>query len=326
MTLTPAPAPAVSDVDVGRVTVILAAYTHKRLADIRAGLVALTGQTRTPDEVILVIDNNEDLAKVARTDLGALYPGLRVVDHTGKSGAGAARNTGALEATGDVLVFLDDDACPDPTWLEQMLEPMTDPTVQVTGGRARPAFPDGKRPVWFPTEFDWTVGCHPAHTPDHTHDVRNVWGVALAVRAEAFAAANGFDTQFGRVGTTPLGGEETELCIRIRQAHPTNRVVMAPAAKVTHTVPAARCRWSYLWRRCYAEGLSKSLMADTVGAGDALSAEKSYAAAVLPRAVLRGMGDAVRGDLTGLARSFAVVTGTLAAGVGYLRGRLTAAR
>ena len=75
--------PASATRDLGRSTVILAAYTAERLPDIRAGLGALWAGTHRPDEVLLVIDNNAALATQARTDLAPHYPGLRVVENRG---------------------------------------------------------------------------------------------------------------------------------------------------------------------------------------------------------------------------------------------------
>ena len=46
------------------------------------------------------------------------------------------KNRGALEASGDIIVFLDSDVIPEPGWLKTLLEPFADPSVQVVAGHS----------------------------------------------------------------------------------------------------------------------------------------------------------------------------------------------
>ncbi len=94
-------------------------------------------------------------------------------------------------------------------------------------------------------------------------------------------------------------------------------------AVIRHLVPADRCRFSYFRSRCYAEGLSKALVTASVGASDGLSAERRYTTRTLPAGVTRGLADLLRGDLSGLGRAGAIVTGLAAAAAGYSVGSMT---
>lgn len=68
-------------------------------------------------EVVVVDDGSGDGTAVASRTAGA-----RVVELVGSSGnPGAARNRGALEASGDPIVFLDADCEPSDGWLEALL-------------------------------------------------------------------------------------------------------------------------------------------------------------------------------------------------------------
>ena len=157
-------------------------------------------------------------------------------------------------------------------------------------------------------------------------------GCAMSFRRSAFSAAGVFTEEMGRVGTTPLGCEETELCIRLRRAVPGARIVLDPAAVVDHHVSSDRTEWSYLVRRCVAEGLSKAVLTRRWGTGDGLAAERAYTRHVLPAALareLRSAGRAARRgepDATGdrLRAAAAVPVALGAAGWGYLRGRVAA--
>lgn len=75
----------------------------------------LTHQTFADFEVVVVDDGSTDgtAARVRALDL----PRVRVVSRP-NGGISAARNTGAAEASGALLVFLDDDDRPEPRWIE----------------------------------------------------------------------------------------------------------------------------------------------------------------------------------------------------------------
>jgi glucosyl-dolichyl phosphate glucuronosyltransferase len=88
----------------------------------------------------------------------------------------------------------------------------------------------------------------------------------MSFRREVFELVGGFTEWLGRLGARPLGCEETELAIRIRQRRPEARLLYDPAAVVHHHVPRQRARWRYFRSRCYAEGLSKAAVSRLVGA------------------------------------------------------------
>ncbi len=87
----------------------------------------------------------------------------------------------------------------------------------------------------------------------------------------------------------PLGCEETEFCIRLTQRMPGAVLLFEPSAGIGHRVPAARETFRYFRARCYAEGLSKALVTRSVGSGDGLASERSYAFRTLPLGALKGL-------------------------------------
>jgi hypothetical protein len=217
---------------------------------------------------------------------------------------------------------LDDDAVAAPDWLASLLEPFADADVAVVGGSALPEW-DGGRPGWFPEEFDWVVGCTHRGVPEERTEIRNVIGCNMAFRRSVLVAQGSFRTGLGRVGTLPVGCEETELCIRIRQADPDARVVLEPAARVRHHVTHERRTVRYFVSRNYSEGRSKAMVAALVGSSDAMATERAYATRVLPAAVGRGLIGPLRGDFAGPLRAIAVVGGLSAFAVGYVRAEIS---
>lgn len=195
------------------------------------------------------------------------------------------------------------------------------------GGRTMPVWASGRRPAWFPEEFDWVVGCTYKGLPPGRVRVRNVLGGNASFRRTAFDAAGGFATGIGRDGDRrPLGCEETELCIRLTRARPDAVLLIDDRAVIHHRVPAVRERFGYFRTRAYAEGLSKALVARSVGAGKGLESERRYSTRVLPVGVLRGLRDAALARPGGAGRAGAIVAGVLTAAGGYVAGSVRARR
>jgi len=311
--------------------VVICAYTFERWDDLVAAVQSALGQSRRPDEVLMVIDHNENLLHRSQQQFAA-DSRVRVLPNAGRQGLSGARNTAVHESSADVVVFLDDDATAQPGWLEALVEPYDDPRVVAVGGAAQPQFPaERSRPAMLPCaasetfqdprgELDWVVGCTYTGQPEVLADVRNVMGCNMSFRRDVFDLVGGFSEDLGRVGTTPLGCEETEICIRVALAQPTARILFEPKAVVRHRVTEQRLLWRYLRSRSYAEGLSKAAVARMTERGAALSTERSYVASVLPRAVLRELGAAVtrrRRGRSGVLGAAAIVIALSATVVGY---------
>lgn len=300
------------------VSMVICAYTEARWDDLVTAVESVQRQSIPPREIIIVIDHNPRLLERVRTGIA----GVVVEENREPRGLSGARNSGLRVAGGAVIAFLDDDATAAPDWLEWLIVGYEDQRVLGVGGKVEPVWP-GDRPAWFPDEFNWVVGCSYRGLSPTTGPVRNLIGAGMSLRREVFEAIGGFRTGIGRVGTRPVGCEETELCIRAGQRWPQSRFLYEPRARVYHRVPASRARWDYFRSRCYAEGLSKALVSRHVGAGDGLASERRYALRTLPLGVVRGLTDAaVRRDLTGLARAGAISAGLILTAAGYLAGTL----
>jgi GT2 family glycosyltransferase len=312
----PVPVPAAPSI-----SVVICAYTTRRSDALLGAAQSIAQQTYTAYETIVVIDHNPDLLEHAMQTL----PEVCVIANAGRRGLSAARNTGTSVARGDVIAFLDDDAVADPTWLAELASVYRDPSVIGAGGVARPRWAS-EAPRWLPREFYWTVGCSYRGLPTELAPIRNPIGVSMSFRAEVFERLDGFSSDIGRVGRTPLGCEETELSIRARRAFPDGVILHVPSAEVEHLVSDERLTWRYFGARCWAEGLSKALVSEEVGSSDALASEWTYTLRTLPTGVLRALRDGARGDLSGVLRASAIVIGLLATLAGFLRGRLATLR
>ncbi|MFH8801764.1 glycosyltransferase family 2 protein [Streptomyces sp. NPDC017936] len=307
-------------------SVVVCVYTEDRWEDILAAVASVRAQTRPALETLLVVDHNPTLLdRLTKEYEGA--DEVRVLPNAGPRGLSAGRNTGVAASHGAIVAFLDDDAVAERDWLRRFADPYRDPRVMAVGGRAVPVWSSGRRPDWFPEEFDWVVGCSYRGLPAGRVRVRNVLGGNASFRREAFDVAGGFATGIGRDGDKrPLGGEETELCIRIGRARPDAILLVDDRAVIHHKVPAAREHFAYFRTRAYAEGLSKALVARSVGTGKGLESERRYATRVLPAGVARGLRDQFLGRSGGARRAGAIVAGVLTAAGGYVVGSVRARR
>jgi glycosyltransferase involved in cell wall biosynthesis len=303
------------------VSVVICTYTEKRWRELTAGVAETRAQLREGDELIVVVDHAPDVLARAQTEIGGT-----VIANSHGQGLSGARNTGVDHATGDVVAFLDDDATPGPGWLESLRGPFSDSSVMGVAGAVDPAWEGGSAPRWFPMEFGWVVGCDYLGLPAGGSQVRNPIGASMALRRSSLAGVGGFSELVGRVGTLPVGCEETEISIRLAQADPTGRVVRDTSGTVHHLVPKDRQTLKYFRSRCYHEGRSKAVLSGLVGTQAGLASERAYATRTLPLGVLRHLAAVLKGDLAGFQRAVTIVIGLLTTAYGFASVRAAQAR
>ncbi|MEV8240855.1 glycosyltransferase family 2 protein [Microbacterium testaceum] len=141
-------------------------------------LRALAAQTLAADEIV-VVDNGstDDSADIARAT------GARVV-FCGERGIPAAASTGYDAARGELILRLDADSLPAPTWIASMVEALADPEVDaVTGGAVFHDGPASQR-VLMARVFLGTYNTFAFPALGHTP----LWGSNMAFRRTAWEA------------------------------------------------------------------------------------------------------------------------------------------
>jgi GT2 family glycosyltransferase len=294
-------------------SIVICAYTEDRWQLLQRAVESAESQTDDVD-VVLVIDHNDSLLQRSRIE----WPQHTIVANEFASGLSGARNTGILASHGEVVAFLDDDAEAAPGWLKSLVAAFDDRAAGGAGGTVQPAWATDA-PAWFPPEFGWVVGCSYTGQPTEVTEIRNPIGANMAFRREVFDRVGGFREEIGRIGSLPLGCEETELSIRA--CADGWSVWLRPDAVVHHFVPAQRASFRYFVRRCYAEGMSKAVVSAMAGHDAGLASERTYVGKALPAGLRREMAALVHGPrrLAALGRAASIVIGVLAASVGFLR-------
>jgi glycosyltransferase involved in cell wall biosynthesis len=199
-----------------RLSVIIPVYNGSSY--LSQALQALAVSSRPPDEVLVVDDGSMDGSGALAQSLGAHV--IKLPD--GPRGPARARNRGAAQASGDLLLFLDADVAVHPD------------TVAKIEAHFR------KQP-----DLAALFGSYDADTPSpgyvsrfknllhhftHQTSVREAstfWAGCGAIRREIFMAMGGFDE-----GYLNPAVEDIELGIRLKQAG--HRILLAPEVQVTH--------------------------------------------------------------------------------------------
>ncbi len=216
-----------------------------------------TGHLPAPGVQVLVVDNNRPGSEEAES-VSALAAEFGVSRTSGPGPKAMALNAAARLATGDYLVFLDDDTTvAAPGWLAHLIGGFHDGVGYVAGDvRARQTATPAQR-IWEAkgglSKGDVPDELRPAH---HRH-TRHAWrlkrvaaGANCAIRRLVFAEIGGFCDLLGP-GTTIGHGESLEIVDRIMRAGYTARYT--PAALVWHDHPATMAAlWAKL--RLYAGG------------------------------------------------------------------------
>jgi GT2 family glycosyltransferase len=206
-----------------RVSVVVCSYNGARtIRDCLNGLSRL----RYPDfEVIVVDDGSTDATALIAREYDA-----RLIS-TENRGLSAARNAGALAASGEIIAYLDDDAWPDPDWLTYLARTFMTTSHAVVGG-----------PNITPAGDGWVADCV-ANAPGNPNHVlltdqlaEHVPGCNLAALRDRLLALGGFDEQFR------VAGDDVDLCWRVQAEGWT--IGFAPAAMVWHhRRPSVRAYW-----------------------------------------------------------------------------------
>lgn len=196
---------------------------------------------------------------------------ILLVEHSSNQGFAASCNDGAKAATGDVIVFLNNDTIVQPGWLEALVDELVrDDSVGIAGSRL--LYPDGRIQhagiVW-----EWQEGRpHPEHVfrradGESTEariclDYPAVTGACFAIPSALFRELDGFSREFG------MYCEDVDLCLRVWDKGlrvryvPESRLfhlesatpidIQARAEKSRNAADMLRASWSGRWPAAYA--------------------------------------------------------------------------
>jgi len=197
---------------VPRISVIVP--TYQRGPVVTALVAALCRQREAPPfELIVVIDGSTDDTATRLAALATPFP-MRVL-YQANAGLANARNRGAAVATGEILLFLDDDMEPDQDLLAEHHRSHEDGSDVVSG--AVPLHADSATTFLADGAGAWAEA-RSRRLGDRPHDLRfnEIVSGQVSIRRDIFARLGGFDERFTAGGT--YGNEDLDLGYRLLRA------------------------------------------------------------------------------------------------------------
>ena len=231
-------------------SVILA--TRNRAALLADTLEAIDRQRWPRDRLeVVVADNNSSDDTRARVETAAAREGAPIIRylHVVEPGKSFAVNAALAQASGDLLVFTDDDVRPEPDWIERLAAAFERTGADFVAGRILPRW-ESEPPRWLSPSLYGVLAVPENGTAsrpiDSSHSAIIPIGANMAVRRHVVDRIGGLRTDLGKLDGTLRTGEDHEFFLRMLQAG--FRGAYEPSAVVRHWVPSARLTRDYFER------------------------------------------------------------------------------
>ena len=238
--------------------------TYNRSGFLRTGLQTLVSQLLLVSEnsvELLVVDNNSsDTTSTVVKEFQNQYKDLDIfyfLEH--QQGLSFSRNRSILEAKGNYIVFLDDDAYVNENWLSSLLHAITNVDAQVFGGPIYPNF-EIPCPKWIDENY-FVRSFHSGNGYLRGLSAKSGFsGGNMCFNKDIFDSIGLFDTNLGMTGNTLGLGEETDLFTRLHHSSYNAKLYNIDQMSISHFEGAVKLERSYLKDRIILSGLQFSNM------------------------------------------------------------------
>jgi GT2 family glycosyltransferase len=302
-----------------KISFIVCTYSKEFFSDTIKCIDSLINQDyQGSREIIVVMDRNEELYEM----LVATVPKSVDIIINSQSGLSSARNTGIKNATGDIVVFIDDDAFAEKNYATNIIKNYEDANVIGTAGKI---LPNGKPN--YPEEVYWIGGFTNKGYTEVKCEVRNAYGCNMSFRREVFDKVGLFNTNFGRVGKKLTTCDETEFSIKALGSIAGSKIVYDPSVVVYHKVHGYRQTFRYMVKRAYHEGMSKAhidKLYKNKNGNNALSTENTYLNYLFAKAIPSRIESIIVGKniLNNTKDVVSIIIVVVGVGIGYISEKI----
>jgi glycosyltransferase involved in cell wall biosynthesis/GT2 family glycosyltransferase len=260
------------------VSVVVIAYALERYRYLQQTIQSLVDQVYPVAEIVVVIDENRPLYDQISSDAKFYdWRNVKLIFNEELKGASYARNVGIRETTSDIVAVIDDDATADRKWTQAMVTLFVDDErVGAVTGLTVPRWEsDGS---WLPKELYWMISCSYT-TEATTYEVERSFGTNMAFRRTVLDQIGLFNERLGPRGGRWLGGEDTELVWRVKQAG--FKIVYSPELRVMHAIQPKRLKFNALMKRGFVGGVSEGYMIRVTGHQVSPHTRREYLSTIL---------------------------------------------
>lgn len=219
-------------------------------------------------EIVLVNNNSSDNTSGVCIKFANDFP---LVDFRPfielNQGISHARNRGVLEATGDIIVFIDDDETVKPDFLSSIQSFFQAyPQAGLCAGPVEPVY-EAEKPAWL-SHFTLRVvtGYY-----NHGDEIKLLSGKDYpgtghaSLRKQLFDKYGIFNTNLGRKGKSLIGAEDKDFFLRVINAG--EKCYYLPQALIFHHIPAEKLTEDFFEKITYAIGVSERIRTLSVSKG-----------------------------------------------------------
>ncbi len=254
-----------------KASIIIPTYTFDRVQDVIEVVKLINQDASCNKEIIVVVDRNEELYKNLRKKLES----NALVLLSTNPGASSARNLGADMATGEIIVFIDDDITVGHNWLPALMQHYSNPTIVSVGGKIKPLW-TSKAQRSFPPELYWIIGCNYSEDineeSDNLREVKSNFAGNMSIKKTCFRSLyfatpcqkiDGKDENAKKSSRLRkyLETDDSEFYIRLNDRFPEFKTLYNPSAVAYHRIYAYRTAASFVLRKAFSEGFSKAYIA-----------------------------------------------------------------
>lgn len=243
-----------------RFSVIFCTYNREKYIYKALESIALQDYPVERYEIVLVNNNSTDRTEELCREFQGKYPDVRLkyVVET-QQGLSYARNRGILESSGELLVYVDDDATAFPGYLKAFDDFFAShPDVVAAGGPIIPYY-EVDPPQWIShyTKVLVTGYLYLGKKIKPFKKGKYPGGGNACYRKEVFEKYGLFNPELGRKGNSLIGAEEKDLFARIFADN--NEVWYIPETAIYHYIPESKLTEEHFKRLTYSIGVSERI-------------------------------------------------------------------
>nr|MBA4405532.1 hypothetical protein [Nanoarchaeum sp.] len=238
-------------------TVVLTRYNESNKI-ITPCLSSLSNQKNINLE-ILFLDQTEDaiIKKLCKT---LSNKNIKIKHHKiAAKSLSYARNIGINLSKTKLVLFIDSDAIPQEDWAFELVKSLEFENVGAVGSKSIPLWKS--KPKWYNKTLPAKEVYSLFDLGNKTIKTKRVVGVGFGINKKIIDKESYFNEKLGRRPGSLLGGEETDLCNRIRKIG--LDIYYVPSSVVQHQIQTNRMGLGWLINRFFYGGIGKAYVGGT---------------------------------------------------------------